>query len=186
MREGRPKLRKRPAFPKLVFFQRNVCTLLVLFFLVGCGPDEPESILDQGARSPDAAGIVTDINFHEVQIDGSDKFAIDPEIESFTSREHAITALLRWKDRWYVHIGLEDNAAVWIAGIGIVVEGSNQVTYPGTFLRAEGDRAIFEDGTVFRMAEDINTEAFREGSLVAAVVDVERDLLVELRPQGAG
>ncbi|MBW3588170.1 MAG: hypothetical protein KY429_01990 [Actinobacteria bacterium] len=143
-------------------------------------------MLDQGPRSPDAAGVVTDISFHQVQIDGSETFAIDPEIESFTSREHAVTALLRWKDRWYVHIGLEDNVAVWIAGIGIVVEGSNQVTYPGTFLRADGNRVIFEDGTVFRMAEDVNTDPFREGRLVAAVVDVERDLLVELRPQGAG
>ena len=151
---------------------------------MACGPDEPESILNQGPRTPDADGIVTDINFNEVQIDGSDTFEIHPEIESFTSREHTITALLRWKDRWYVHIGLEDNVAVWIAGIGIVVEGDEQVTYPGTFLRAENDRAIFEDGTVFRMADGVASA--REGSLVAAVIDVERDLLIELRPQGAG
>lgn len=158
--------------------------LVVCLLTVACGPEEPASILDEGARFPDAAGVVTDISAQSVQLDDGSTYAISPEVESFTSKEHLVTALLRWKDGWYVHIGLEGDSVIWIAGIGLARGDSGQVNYPGVFDRMERGHAIFADGTAFMADEGV--EPLPEDSEALAIVDVQRDVIVELRAQGAG
>ena len=164
---------------------RVASALLVACLLtVACSPEEPASILDEGTRFPDAAGVVTEISAQSVQLDDGTTYTISPEVESFTSKEHLVTALLRWKEGWYVHIGLEDDSVVWIAGIGLARADSGQVNYPGVFERMERGHAVFADGTAFMADEGV--EAPTEGSEAVAVVDIERDVAVELRGQGAG
>lgn len=148
----------------------GIIVVLLLASLGACfGPEEPQSILDKGARFPDVEGVVSDVSFEAVTIQGK-AFRIRKDVESFTTREHKITPLIHWKDR-YVHVGLDDQSNVeWIAGIGVVTKTDPPVVfYSGTFERAEKGRAIFKDGTVLRLGEGVKPP--RKGRKAVANID---------------
>lgn len=161
--------------------------LVAAFAVVGaaCTRGEPQTILEAGQpRFPDAEAVVTDISFERLVLDDGKSYAIHPEVESFTTRGHAITPLLTWTQR-YVHVGLNDEGeVVWIAGIGVVPAGQEdgRVFYTGVFQEMQQGRAVFEDGTTLKLAEGSRPPS--KGIEILARIDPDRDLVVEIQPAG--
>lgn len=141
---------------------------------------EPSSILDAGPRFPDDEGVVTDVNVQRLVLEGARTYTINAEVESFTSRGHEITALVRWKDR-YVHVGLKDREVIWVAGIGVVRKADSTVVYTGVFDKIEKGGAVFRDGTVLKLGKGV--DAVKAGSEAVAVIDTGTKTVVELRSQ---
>lgn len=158
---------------------------VILLGLTGACSNTREPF-DEKTRFPDDAGFVSRIDFQFVQLDGERRYRISPQVESFTSRQHKVTALLSWKNGWYVHLGLEevdgDKEVAWIAGIGLQPE-SGEVLYPGVFDRLEKGKVIFKEGTVLTLAEGVEAAASR-GDEVLATIDAKTDLVTSFRVQG--
>lgn len=156
----------------------------VLLALSACFPqEEPASILDTGPRFPDIEGVVTDVSFERLVLDGDRTHLIDTDVESFTTRGHSVTPLLSWKNK-YVHVGLgEDGAILWIAGIGIVSGDPPRVIYTGIFERVARGRAVFKDGTTLRLAGGVKPSP--RGRETVATIDPAEDVVVALTEQPA-
>lgn len=152
----------------------------------GCTGSEPIDHREE-VRFPDDQGIVTAVNFDEITLDGERSFPISDEVDSFTTRGHDTTPLVHWQDR-YVHIGIDaDGLVIWVAGIGIVVEEDDArvVLYTGVFEGLDEDgNAIFQDGTVLRLAEGIEPPGV--GDEAAARIDADTDQVIELNAQPGG
>lgn len=159
-------------------------TVALVVVGVACSGSEPTNYREE-VRYPDDQGIVTAISFDEITLDGDRSFPISEAVDSFTTRGHDTTPLVHWQDR-YVHVGLDgDGLVIWVAGIGIVVEDDDArvVLYTGVFEGIdEDDNAIFQDGTVLRLAEGIDLPA--TGDETAITLDADRDLVTELKVQG--
>lgn len=136
---------------------RLVAGALVLLF-VACTRPEPVDF-SKTSRFPHDQGVVTDIDFESVQLDGSRKHPINREVQSFSTYNGKVTALLSWKNK-YVHVGLDESKTViWISGIGVVDRNVDPpiVRYAnGLLKRIDSKRnAIFADGTVLKLAKDM-------------------------------
>lgn len=111
-------------------------------------------------------------------LDGQRTYPIDREVESFSSRDHRVTPLVHWKDR-YVHLGLETSRGViWIAGIGVVTDDQPpRVFYSGKFERIDNQRrAIFADGTALKVGGGLAPPA--QGDLILVVFDPVRKEII--------
>lgn len=71
----------------------------------------------------------------------------------------------------YVQLGLNGKKVEWMAGIGVVVRGEAPpvVYYNGVLVRVDGDRAIFRDGTVLKLADGVTSPV--ESGLLRAELD---------------
>lgn len=157
--------------------------LLLALTLGACSNGEAPSVLETGPRVPDAEGVVEDVSFERIVLDGDRTYRVHPDVESFTSRGHDPMSLLQWEGR-YVHIGLTpDEEAVWIAGIGVVARSDPpRVLYTGVFAGVDEEgRGIFEDGTVLRL--DDGVEPVAEGREALAELNPERRVVTRLVEQ---
>jgi hypothetical protein len=154
--------------------------------LASCSSDDASGAattfvrLDGSPREPDGAGIVAEIaeDFSTIEIDGR-TFAIAEDLQSFSSIDGSTQPLRRRLDQ-YVHVGLDGDTVVWIAGIGSVVTAAERdvVLYQGTVAAAADDSFAFEDGTVLELADGVDSPEV--GVRVIATIDVERDLVTRL------
>lgn len=167
--------------------RRLMFVAIGMLLLVACVRQEekPASILDKGPRYPTDEGVVTDINFERMELDGSRVYRISEAIESFTTRSHDVTPLLSWKNR-YVHVGVNDQReAIWVAGIGVVTGDPRVVVYTGAFERVDAKgRAIFRDGTVLQLGEGV--QAPSKKTEVVVNIDPSKHAVVMLREQASG
>jgi hypothetical protein len=127
-------------------------------------------VLDGRPRIPDVEGVVEQISFERVTLDGDRSFAVEKDLQSFSTYDLAAVPMLHRLGQ-YVQLGLNGKKVDWMAGIGVVVRGTAPpvVYYNGVLLRVDGDRAIFRDGTVLRLADGVTTPV--ENGMVRAEID---------------
>jgi hypothetical protein len=133
--------------------------LAAIVLVAGCtrgGHDR--LVLDGRPRIPDVEGVVEQISFERVTLDGNRTFAVEKDLQSFSTYDLAAVPMLHRLGQ-YVQLGLNGKKVEWMAGIGVVVRGTAPpvVYYNGVLLRVEDDRAIFRDGTVLRLADGVTT-----------------------------
>ena len=149
--------------------------LAAAVFSAGCRADggSEQVRLDGSPRVPDEEGVVVEVSRDRLTLAGGDTYEIGEELQSFSSQTMAAVPVLQRKGQ-YVHIGVDGDRLVWIAAIGSVVPGAEPVVYyTGTLEGVEDGRAIFEDGTVLRVAPGVEP-AIRQGPAVAEIDPVER------------
>ncbi|MGH2811992.1 MAG: hypothetical protein ACRDI1_04690 [Actinomycetota bacterium] len=137
----------------------------------------------QEVRVPSDQGVVTSINFTQVELDGKRRYSISSEVQSFSTYNGEVTPLLAWEKK-YVHLGLEDDTVMWFAGIGVL----DRTADPPVVFYANGlvedidgeGRLVFADGTVLEPAEGL--ELPPEGARVTAKIDTEKHLIAEFPP----
>jgi hypothetical protein len=152
-------------------------------FLASCH-SSGGGVLESGvARVPDDAGIVTDATLERIQLDHKRNYALDPKVESFTTRNHNIQSLLSWPGK-FVQIGLtKSRKIIWIAGIGTVVQGPTPtVYYSGIVTRhdASRHRVYFDDGTVLTTEDAVHVPP--KGQQVVCSIDPSNGLVTKLTP----
>lgn len=160
--------------------------LLLLLLLPGScsgGPEEDKK--GSGPRYPDDQGVVTRVTFERVELDARHAYPVSLQLESFSTYNRKVIPLLSWKGK-YVHVGLDkDRKVVWVAGIGVVDRSVDPpVVYyvSGVIERVNGKRrAIFEDGTVLRLADGVR--ARRSRVPVKATINTATDEVIELIAQ---
>jgi hypothetical protein len=135
-------------------------------------------VLDGRPRIPDVEGVVEQISFERVTLDGGRSFPIQKDLQSFSTYDLAAVPMLHRLGQ-YVQLGLNGKRVAWMAGIGVVVRGAAPpvVYYNGVLVRLENDRAIFRDGTVLQLADGVTSPVEAQGrqvklpSLVRAELD---------------
>jgi hypothetical protein len=127
-------------------------------------------VLDGRPRYPDVEGVVDQISFERITLDGGRMYGVAKDLQSFSTYDLAAVPMLHRLGQ-YVQLGLNGKKVAWLAGIGVVVRGAGPpvVYYNGALVRREGDRAIFRDGTVLRLAAGVNPPV--EQGLVRAELD---------------
>lgn len=128
--------------------------------LAGCTKsDNHQVVLDGRPRTPDAEGVVEQVSFEKITLDGGRSYGVRKDLQSFSTYDLAAVPMLQ-RSGQYVHLGLDGKKVAWMAMIGEVIEGSGAgpvVYYNGVLLRLEGDRAIFRDGTVLQLADGVTS-----------------------------
>lgn len=127
-------------------------------------------VLDGRPRFPAAEGVVEQISFDRLTLDGDRSYGVRKDLQSFSTYDLAAVPMLHRLGQ-YVQLGLNGKKVAWLAGIGVVVKGAGPpvVYYNGTLVRRDGDRAVFRDGTVLRLAGGV-TPPVAQG-LVRAELD---------------
>ena len=128
-------------------------------------------VLDGRPRFSDGEGVVGQISFSRITLDGGRSYGVRKDLQSFSTYDLAAVPMLQRLGQ-YVQVGLDGNKVAWMAGIGVVVRRSGAppvVYYNGVLLRREGTRVIFRDGTVLRLAAGV-TAPVGQG-LVRAEID---------------
>jgi hypothetical protein len=154
---------RRPPFPVLV--------LAAALLFAGCAKsDSHRLVLDGRPRLPDAEGVVEKISFQSVTLDGGRTFEVRKDLQSFSTYDLAAVPMLQ-RSGQYVQLGLAGKKVAWMAMIGEVVRGGAApvVYYNGVLVRLDGDRAIFRDGTVLRLADGVTSPV--ETGFVRAELD---------------
>ena len=127
--------------------------------LAGCAKSGSDRlVLDGRPRIPDAEGVVEQVSFEKVILDGGRSYGVRKDLQSFSTYDLAAVPMLQ-RSGQYVQLGLDGKKVAWMAMIGEVVRGAGApvVFYNGVLLRLEGDRAIFRDGTVLRLADGVTS-----------------------------
>ena len=130
-----------------------------LLLLSGCADKgENRLVLDGRPRIPDVEGVVEQISFDRVILDGGRSFPVQKELQSFSTYDLAAVPMLHRLGQ-YVQLGLNGKKVAWMAGIGVVVRSAAPpvVYYNGVLVRLDGDRAIFRDGTVLQLADGVTS-----------------------------
>jgi hypothetical protein len=141
--------------------QQSLVLAAVVVLVAGCrgGGDKPRLVLDGRPRIPDAEGVVEEISFDRITLDGGRSYGVSRQLASFSTYDLAAVPMLHRKGQ-YVQLGLDGRKVVWMAGVGVVVRvpGTAPVVfYNGDLLRVEGRRAIFRDGTVLRLGREVQS-----------------------------
>jgi hypothetical protein len=130
-----------------------------------------ELVLDGRPRHPDAEGVVEQVSFDRITLDGGRSYGVASDLQSFSTYDLAAVPMLHRLGQ-YVHLGLDGNEVEWMAGIGVVVRNPATppvVYYNGVLVRFDDDRAIFRDGTVLRLADGVTSPV--ASGLVRAELD---------------
>jgi hypothetical protein len=139
--------------------------------LGGCsGGDEHGVVLDGRPRVPDVEGVVEQISFEKISLDGDRSYGVRKDLQSFSTYDLAAVPMLQRLGQ-YVHLGLDGKNVAWMAMIGEVIRGpaAPVVYYNGVLVRLEGDRAVFRDGTVLQLADGVTSPV--ETGFVRAELD---------------
>ncbi len=139
--------------------------------LGGCTKsDSKQLVLDGRPRVPDVEGVVEQVSFEQVALDGGRSYEVRKDLQSFSTYDLAAVPMLQ-RSGQYVHLGLDGKKVAWMAMIGEVVRGAGApvVYYNGFLVRLDGDRAVFRDGTVLQLADGVTSPV--ETGLVRAELD---------------
>ena len=145
--------------------------LLAGALLAGCSRNGGgRLVLDGRPRTPDAEGVVEQISFDRIVLDGGRSYGVRKDLQSFSTYDLAAVPMLVRLGQ-YVQLGLDGKKVAWMAGIGVVVRtGAPPVVYyNGVLVRRDGDRAVFRDGTVLRLADGVTSPV--ETGFVRAEID---------------
>ena len=135
-----------------------------VLLLGGCTKsDDDRLVLDGSPRLPDTEGVVEEISFDRITLDGGRSYAVRKDLQSFSTYDLAAVPMLHRLGQ-YVQLGLDGKKVAWMAGIGVVVRGAAPpvIYYNGVLVRLDDDRAIFRDGTVLRLADGVTSPVGRD------------------------
>lgn len=123
------------------------------------GGDRPSFALDGSPRYPDDEGVATAVSLEQVTLDGERTYPLARNLRSFSTYTLKLEPVLG-RQGHYVQVGLDQGKVVWLAGIAAVVAPTADhpepsVYYTGTLVRRDGNRLIFQDGTVLRAVDDL-------------------------------
>lgn len=122
--------------------------------LVACegGGNDGRVVLDGRPRHPDVEGVVEEISTSHVRLRGGRRYKVTRKLQAFSTTTLEPVPVLRRRGH-YVQLGVEGDTAVWLAAFGAVLELNPPVVpYVGFLEAIRGDRAVFRDGTVLRLA----------------------------------
>ncbi|HVW33192.1 MAG TPA: hypothetical protein VHL53_11685 [Acidimicrobiia bacterium] len=141
--------------------------------VAGCRGGGHRLVLDGRPRFPDAEGVVEQISFDRITLDGGRTYGVRSDLQSFSTYDLAAVPMLVRLGQ-YVQVGLDGKKVAWMAGIGVVVRtGAPPVVYyNGVLVRCRGDRAVFRDGTVLRLADGVTSPV--AAGFVRAEIDPAR------------
>lgn len=142
---------RRSPFPLLL--------VAVALLFAGCSKSGSDRlVLDGRPRTPDVEGVVEQISFEKVTLDGGRSYGVRKDLQAFSTYDLAAVPMLQ-RSGQYVQLGLDGKKVAWMAMIGEVVRGAGApvVFYNGVLLRLDGDRAIFRDGTVLQLADGVTS-----------------------------
>lgn len=146
-----------------------------------CGSDgEPTADidLDGSRRDPDVEGVVDEVSVEEITIDG-ERFELSENLLAFNT--YTLVALpVLGTEGSYVHAGTTSGKVVWLAEVAKVLGGGDRALgyYRGTLLERDGDRLVFQDGTVLRVADDVEVPSPPAALLVG--LDPDDDVVVSV------
>ncbi len=151
----------------------GVLATVMVVGLAGCfrGGEENKFALDGSPRFPDAEGVVEKISLERITLDGDRTYKVAEDLASFSTYDLSTTPMLHRKGQ-YVHLGLDGDTAMWMAGIGVVVRAPDKapvVYYNGYLLKIQDGHAIFRNGTVLRLADGVKSPT--DTGLVRAEID---------------
>jgi hypothetical protein len=132
---------------------------LVAALFVGCGDggDDGRVALDGTPRYPDAQGVVKSVSRERIALENGREWELVDKPQSFSTYTLAQVSLLARKGQ-YVQVGLDGDHVAWVASIGAVTRVDPPVVYYNGELERIDDRdAIFEDGTVLRLADGVES-----------------------------
>ena len=134
--------------------------LLVLALVGGAcdrgGDDHGDLVLDGRPRVPDAEGVVAEVSFTELELEGGATYRITRDLRCFSTYTLAPVPLLGRKGQ-YVQLGLDGDRVAWLASVGGVVnQDPPAVYYTGNLVKVDEGRAVFRDGTVFRLGDGVD------------------------------
>lgn len=144
----------------------------------------PESVFGKGPRFPSDEGVVTEIDFERVVLEGPRGYKISPEVQSFSTYNGKVIPLVHHKGR-YIQLRLDNERrlVIWISVIGQVIPqpAGPRVTYVGVFEKVDDKRrAVFKDGTVLKLGDEVT--APEAGQRVGVRIDSARREVVTLGP----
>ncbi|HEY4410576.1 MAG TPA: hypothetical protein VGO87_11900 [Acidimicrobiia bacterium] len=128
-------------------------------------------VLDGRPRVPDAEGVVEQVSFQRISLDGGRSYGVRQDLQSFSTYDLGAVPMLQRQGQ-YVQLGLDGKRVAWMAGIGVVVRRPDApavVYYNGVLVRHDGRRVVFRDGTVLELAAGV-TPPLSQG-LVRAEID---------------
>lgn len=126
----------------------------------GGGDDDQRLVLDGRPRIPDVEGVVAEVSFTELTLEGGERYRITRDLQCFSTYTLASVPLLERKGQ-YVQLGLDGDRVAWLASIGGVIKNDPPaVYYTGTFVKTdEKRRAVFRDGTTFELGDGVDPPA---------------------------
>jgi len=139
--------------------------------LTGCSKgDGHRLVLDGRPRIPDAEGVVEQISFERITLDGDRSYGVRKDLQSFSTYDLAAVPMLHRLGQ-YVQLGLDGKKVAWMAGIGVVVRSGAPpvVYYNGVLVRRDGRRVVFRDGTVLQLGAGVTLPV--DHGLVRAEID---------------
>lgn len=137
----------------------------------GRGSDAERVTLDGRPRVPDVEGVVAEVSFTELTLEGGGTYEIRRDLQCFSTYTLEPLPLLGRKGQ-YVQLGLAGDRVVWLASIGGVVAAERPtVYYTGHLVEVDDGRAHFRDGTTFALGEDVSVP--RPGFVQVAVDPAE-------------
>jgi hypothetical protein len=148
----------------------------------GGGAQAPEIVLDGSPRRANAEGVVTDVTFERMTLDGTRTFDVDPKLRCFDSGNLKSVPLLQRKGT-YVQAGVAGHKVSWIAGYSAVVElpaKPKLAFHIGTVKSASAGEVVFKDGSVLKLAPGV--AALPAGTSARAEIDVEHHQVSVLAP----
>jgi hypothetical protein len=133
--------------------------------------------LDGSPRFPDDEGVATVATRDEIVLDGERRYEVSEGLKSFSTQTLQTVALVQ-REGQYVQVGLDGKTVVWIAGIADVVPTKPpRVHYIGEVTEVRDGRAIFRDGTVLRLGQNVK---ITEGP-ATVLIDPKIGKIVEVR-----
>lgn len=154
-----------------------------LLLAAGCSkPSAPPIALDGSPRRPNAEGVVTEVTFDKLTLDGSRTFRVHPKLQCFDSATLRTVPLLQRKGT-YVQLGVAGETVRWLAGYSAVVELPGQPAmafHVGTVVRSEAGEIVFRDGSVLKVAPGVQPAP--AGAVARADIDVARHAVIALAP----
>ena len=128
-------------------------------------------VLDGRARPPADQGVITAVDQRHIVLDGVRSYRFDAHVVAFSTQTLQHVALLG-REGQYVQVGTRRHAVAWVATFSVVVQLPGRPAtayYIGRLRRVDaGNRAVFVDGTVLRLAPGVPAPA---GAQLRAEID---------------
>ncbi|HEX2850336.1 MAG TPA: hypothetical protein VHN98_07275 [Acidimicrobiales bacterium] len=152
----------------------------------GCGRRTPPAVvLDGRPRLPDVEGVVQQVSFTSVELDGGRRYRITRDLQCFSTSTLQAVPLLERQGQ-YVQMGVDHGRVVWMAAVGGVVPVTPPaVYYRGELVRVSRAGAVFRDGTVVALSPELRASLSKPSAARGRVlvrIDPARHVAVGITP----
>lgn len=123
-----------------------------------CGGSSDAAVkLDGSPREPDIEGIVVKASREGVTLEGGRSYSVSDKLMTFSTYNRKLVPLASMIGA-YVQGGVDGKTIQWLSKIGPVIKddkGHATAQYQGELVDVDGDRLVFEDGTVLRLQDGL-------------------------------